>query len=268
MSYIDCFLVSNRMNEFFYSQEVNDKKVGAYLKMMKQKKKKLGDLIYELPSIAKENKIFEEIKRVIDEEIKCCEYYFEYNKKQRKCPYFNKWVFYKPEDRPDITDSWVRENVINQKKNAWIVTNGRVMAVIEIIDKISSIKVMLTIKNDSETFYFADRYKEITYKNLRKKESVDAFIEKLKNHVIQEIFPSNRYLLASRREYYNVETMLKLLHINVSIEDIGSIKEYCPKCGRKLVDNHCPVHLEVEPVDENDPIVKKFKELEKTNRGD
>lgn len=217
MSYLDCFLVSNRMNSFFYAQEVTDKKVGIYLKMLKQKQKKLGDLVYELPSIAHKNEIFEGIKRVIEDEIKYCEFYFEYNKKKRKCSYLNKWVFYKPEDRPDLVYDWNKEQAISQKKNAWIITNGRVMAVIEIIDKISSIKVMLTIKNYSEIFSFVDRYKEITYKNLRKKESVDKFVEELKNQVIQEIFPS--HLLPSGREYHNVETMLKLLHINVGIED-------------------------------------------------
>lgn len=45
-------------------------------------------------------------------------------------------------------------------------------------------------------------------------------------------------------------------------------ERYCPECGRKLVDNHCPVHLVVEPVDKNSSVVKEFKELEKTNRGD
>lgn len=42
------------------------------------------------------------------------------------------------------------------------------------------------------------------------------------------------------------------------------MKEYCPNCGRKMVDNHCPVHLIVEPVDKNNSVVKEFKELEGT----
>jgi len=46
------------------------------------------------------------------------------------------------------------------------------------------------------------------------------------------------------------------------------MKEYCPECGRRLVDKHCPVHLIVEPVDENAPVVKEFKELVKINGGD
>lgn len=44
--------------------------------------------------------------------------------------------------------------------------------------------------------------------------------------------------------------------------------EYCSKCGRPLVDKHCPVHLAVEPVDENAQVVKEFKELAKINEGD
>lgn len=46
--------------------------------------------------------------------------------------------------------------------------------------------------------------------------------KEIKNHVIQKIFPSHRYLLPHGREYHNVETMLKLLHINVGIEDENS----------------------------------------------
>ena len=45
-------------------------------------------------------------------------------------------------------------------------------------------------------------------------------------------------------------------------------QKYCSKCGRPLVDDHCPVHLEVEPVDKNAPIVKEFKKLAKTHKGD
>lgn len=227
MTYMDCFLVSNRMSAFFYSQEVDDKKVGEYLKMLKQKQKKIGNLVYELPSIAHKNEIFEELKRVINEEIKHCEFYFEYNKKQRKCPFFNKWVFYKPEDRPDISYSWVKENAIAQKKNAWIITNGRIMAVIEIIDNISSIKVVLTIKNDSSTFSFIDRDKEITYKNLRKKESVDKFVEELKNHAVFKEFTKN--LFPYGREVNNVETMLKILHVDIELTDENTVQEWCIK---------------------------------------
>lgn len=41
---------------------------------------------------------------------------------------------------------------------------------------------------------------------------------------------------------------------------------YCPECGRKLIDYiHCPVHGVIDnPVDENAPVVKEFKELEGT----
>lgn len=45
----------------------------------------------------------------------------------------------------------------------------------------------------------------------------------------------------------------------------GNAKKYCPECGRPLVDDdHCPVHLVVEPVDENASVVKRFKKLAKT----
>ena len=216
MSYLDCFLVSNRGNSFFYTEDINDKNVGTYLKMLKQKQKKLGDLVYELPSIAYKNEIFEELKRIINDEIEYCNFYFEYNKKKRKCPYFNKWIYYKPEDRPDIY-SWKREYAIRDKENAWVNTNGRILAVITIQDKISSIKVKLEIKNDSDTLKF-DRINigEI-YKHFRKKESADKYMEKLKNHVATEIFPKK--LLPYEREYHNMEKMLKLLHADVEISE-------------------------------------------------
>jgi len=216
MSYFDCFLVSNRGNEFFYIEDVNDKKVGSYLKMLKQKQKKLGNLVYELPSIVCKNEIFDEMKKVIDNEIKYCNYYFEYNKKKRKCPYFNKWTYYEAKDRPDILYNWNRQEAINKKENAWIITNGRIMAIITIQDKTTSIKVILNIRNDSSILDFiGGRTEEICYKNYRKKESAHKYTEELKNHVVFEIFPKK--LTPYGKEIGNVEKMLKLLHSNIEI---------------------------------------------------
>jgi len=218
MSYFDCFLASNRLNSFFYAEDVNDEKVGSYLKMLKQKKKKLGDLVCELPSIAYKNEIFEEMKRIINDEIRYCNFYFEYNKKKRKCPYFNKWIYYKPEDRPDQAYNWDKERAIKNRENAWVTTNGKILAVITVQDKTTSIKVILKIKNNSGVLQFMDsREKEICYKNFRKKESVDKYTEELKDHVATEIFPKK--LLSSKREYNNVEKMLKLLHADIEISE-------------------------------------------------
>jgi hypothetical protein len=54
-----------------------------------------------------------------------------------------------------------------------------------------------------------------------------------------------------------------LLEVKTEVE---TEKRFCPECGRELIDNHCPVHLEVIPVDENDPIVKQYKEIEELER--
>ena len=172
-------------------------------------------MVYELPSIAYKNEIFEELKRIIEDEVKYCNFYFEYNKQKRKCPYFNKWTYYEAKDRPDILYDWNKETAIDNRENAWIITNGRIMAIITIQDKITSIKVMLKIVNYSSVLFFIDREREICYKNYRKKESVDKYTEELKNHVISEIFPKN--LLPYGREFRNVEKMLKLLHADIEM---------------------------------------------------
>ena len=224
MSYFDCFLVSNRQNSFFNTTDVTDKNVGSYLKLLKQKQKKLGDLVYELPSIAYKNEIFEELKRVIEDEIKNCNFYFEYNKRKRKCPYFNKWTYYEAKDRPDITYEWVTERAIKNKENAWIITNGRILAIITIQDKTTSIKVILKIRNDSSILHFVENEKEICYKNYRKKESADRYAEEMKNHVVFEIMPTK--LLPYGRECRNVEKMLKLLHSNIEIISEDTIEKW------------------------------------------
>lgn len=49
-----------------------------------------------------------------------------------------------------------------------------------------------------------------------------------------------------------------------------TIKKYCSKCGRRLIDNaFCSVHLDnMDKVNGNAEIVKEFKKLEKYNMGD
>ena len=212
----DMLHVINRGWTFFDLDDMNDKKIGKYLERLKIEKERFREYDRNMPSGLKMDKLFEELIEIVDHEIKICEFYFEYNKKRGNCEYFNKWKFFKAEDRPDLHD-YNRSS----SDDAWILTNGRCLAVIEKKDNKSSIKVSLKMENDSNVFEFYQKYTIlITYKNFRKQESADRFAEELKELAVEKL---NEHLLCCCPEVGNVMCYLKLLHLDMSIEDENKI---------------------------------------------
>lgn len=58
----------------------------------------------------------------------------------------------------------------------------------------------------------------------------------------------------------DIQTTFKTKHRNNKRKK--SVKKYCSKCGRPLIDSHCPVHLlDMVPVDKDANVVIEFKKL-------
>lgn len=216
--FIDTLTTIKRTHCLWDLSKINDEVVGAYLKILNEKHEKIEELKLEIPYSMRDSieKTLEELLHRIETEIKVCKFYFEYNQKKRKLEYFNQWKLLKKEDRPDLVSSWEKESPHGE---AWVMTNGRIMSIIEIKDNVSSIRVSLKIKNDSEFFNFvSSQYgpKEICYKNFRKKESAAEHAEELKNYAAEIL---KKDLLPSSEEYGNTEILLKLLHLNLTIQE-------------------------------------------------
>lgn len=155
----------------------NPERIGAYLKELKQEKKKFDKLSWDMRDFIADDWV-QGIKRALENEIEYCEFYFELRKK-RKDPTFKTWKFkedYKPYHFSD-------------KRKAWVISNGKVELTIEIEEKEKSTWINLNIDNDSKFIHFSPdgRRKEISTKILRSEKSIKEYIEELKERA-EEIF--------------------------------------------------------------------------------
>jgi len=192
----------NRKGEIW--GEINSEKVRSYKKELSKTLKKLEKNSWEFERLFFLDR--EAVGRFIStirDEIKLCDFYFEYLKKSKNKD-FEKWIFIK---KGSETRDW------EDKCDRWEFRNGKVKANIRINRGEKSVKISLDWKNDSQFLTFIEGYREeVESKTLRAEKSIEEEIERLKKvaeeHINSElIFPK---YCQEKREF---DLIKKLLHI-------------------------------------------------------
>ena len=186
----------------YFWKPIDSASVGGRIRELGRQKKDIEKCKYEITGlIGISTEKMGEYICALDDEIKLCKFYYEYNKKA-KDEQFNTWKYeesFKPHDYVVARPCWVR-------------TNGKLRAIINLVSGISTTDVKLTIENDSKCLEFMEKAVEVvSSRHLKNKESINAEIERLKKMAELKFkeheFP--RYKLEVKR----FENLKKLLHI-------------------------------------------------------
>lgn len=166
-----------------FTSENRDEVIGNYLKKLKNTKKVLKDMSWELWSILKMKFDETEIFSNIDDEIKLCEFYFEYKKKSKDKD-FNKWIKLTA-DHVNKEFYFIRRNYKEDTK-FYFRRNGRVRVLIIVEKNEKTTKVSLNLSNDSKFIWFLeDDYKsyfnEVYFSHLKSEDSILKKVEEYKN---------------------------------------------------------------------------------------
>ena len=166
---------------------ITKESVGRWIASLLHEKKQLEDLWRgsQLESLGINEKRRDTLISEIDEELKLARFYMGHFKRMKE-PNFNEWVF-KRASEPQMP-----YNDGNIAAPSWIRTNGKIKAFIEVKDNVSSVRISLAVKNDNQYLHFCEKPGEISYANLRKKESVDTKVVELKA-VAEQLFRKYEY---------------------------------------------------------------------------
>jgi len=165
--------------------EVTEESVMSYLDELTKATGELDLPYYSEKLLEIDGKRVDEIKNLIDNEIKLGLFYLRINE-QKGNPDFDKWVF--------VNNKWIRDN-------------GKVKIEIS-MDKGASTKITLRIENSSEHLSFAQN-EDIRDKNLRNEESIKNCVEVFKIEG-EQLLKKHQYPLYTD---FEIKTLNKLLHI-------------------------------------------------------
>lgn len=190
----------------FFWKGINPESVGRYIHQLKTEKKSVECAFDVIDSPFNLNRDFlKGIIRAFDNEIELAEFYLELYK-AKKNKNFDRWVFITEEERnKGVEDSW-RE----KSGDCWQRSNGRVKAVIEIKKNEVSIKVSLSIENDSK-MTFIEKTKDVDSSNLRNEDSIKNKIEEYKivgeRILNQTVYPTYCY---EKRQFDALKNLLQI----------------------------------------------------------
>jgi hypothetical protein len=239
---VDIFTTFDRRS---LSLPLNDEKVKSHIESTEKWKKKLIEARQSLPYSADDiSKRFSDIEKRVDEEIQLCKFYLEYNERKRSCHYFKRWQLVKAADR---TDYYGYEKIRN---DAWMYTNGRMKAIVEVIKNTASFKVTLRLRNDSAVYQFYTKESDgnITdYKHFHKEDSANVYAEELKEKAINYL-NEQKYLFYDEEEVNNTKTFLQFMHLTQKISDDEPLSETLEdECFHCLIQNRpdekCPEYV-------------------------
>lgn len=205
-----------RRSDFLSWKGVNKETVAHYIKHLQGTLKELkGKNIWTIQKLTKQisDKTLDDIKNIIEEEIRRCKFYFEFLKRQEKEKNFNEWFFVKKEDRKEYFN---HPDWYGNKGDCWTKTNGKIRALIN-INRTSGIRVRvsLDIMNDAKNLKFCEhnyrKGKEIEYKHLSNEDSIKKQIEKYKKQT-EEFCEKYKYPIYCS-EIREIELLNNLLHI-------------------------------------------------------
>jgi len=194
----------------YFWNGVSKESVGSYIKELKRTIKEMdysNSLTFRRLTQTSD-KLIEEIKGLIEQEIKYCEFYFELSKREAKKKNFNEWVFIKKEDR-EMEYSHI------PAVDCWTKTNGKVRATID-IDRATGkrVKVSLKVRNDSEALNFISNQIDQTnkgYKHLASEDSIkkqiDGYKKEAERHFKEYAYP--QYC----REQQEMELLNKIIGV-------------------------------------------------------
>jgi len=188
-----------------YWNDPTPERIEDYLKELKKEKEKMKKLSWDMRDFIADDWI-KGIEMEIDNEIEYCEFYFEL-KKKKKNKDFKKWVL--KEDYKPYSHS--------EPRKAWICFNGKIKIIIEMNKRDKSTWINKIIDNDSEFIYFSPdgRKFEVSTKILRSKESVDKYIEEIKEDV-ESIFKEYKF-----PRYSKEKRDIDYLNFLLGVEDVN-----------------------------------------------
>jgi len=170
---------------------VTPESVGAYLKTLRQQRKQFDDAEFSLPQPFRlHDSARRDVIDAFDREIRLGEFYFELRGKRKEAG-FDTWVFTPREDRKEPY-GWR-----TPKGDAWTRSNGRIKAEIELDWTRTMTRVSLRLENDSDqlVLYSREGGAEVSHRHLRNEKSIQAEVERLKNHA-EEVM--RKHLLPER----------------------------------------------------------------------
>ena len=208
---IETFIQMRRSNYFW--KGISKETIGHYIKGLKRTLKEFdySNKLTFRRLLNTNDKIAEEVKDLIEQEIKYCEFYFELSKRSKE-KNFNEWYFIKKENR-EMRYDWITA------VDCWTKTNGKIRATID-IDRVTGkrVKVSLKIENDSEALEFVGTNKDSTekgYTHLASEDSIKKQIEEYKKET-EAYFKEYDYP-SYCREKKEMEALNKMLRIDENV---------------------------------------------------
>jgi len=225
---------------------LNDQEIKYHVKDLEDWKKDMSKLRSNLPYAMDDvTARLEHLDEQIETEITLCKFYLEYNERKRSCCYFKRWIFMHNVERDDYGYTWRKKD----NADAWLYTNGRILAIIEIITNAKSIKVQLRYRNDSSIYHFLDIEDEKVagWNCFRKMESAMSYAEHLKTSACQ-FMNDVKQLICDRKELSNTIKFLQLLHLTQTVQDDEALSDkLTDQCFYCLVQNRpdekCPEYV-------------------------
>lgn len=189
-------------------QGVNKEAVGKHIQELERSQKALKEMSYAAEKTFGINEdLINEMLREIERELEYARFYFSHLKRQ-KAPDFNKWIY--AENVKD-NDHWSDSPVHNE----WSRDNGKIKVIIQIKQNNASTRLSLHIKNAGKLDFAGLAYvhstKELSYVNLRKKESIESQVEEYKQEA-EKLFAKHQ-LPRYCKEKADMELVEGLLHV-------------------------------------------------------
>ena len=192
--------------------EVSTETVQNYLEELTKFKDELNTMHFTYRhNLLGSDKLINEIQELVDNEIKLCSFYQEYQKRYESEPHFNQWIF---KEKEDITPMF---NWVDVKGEQWTKTNGKIKAIIQFDRSGKRVKISLSFENDSATLNFMDRYEENKIKPVHLKNLTSIANKVVEFKMKADACISNHKYPIYCAEKTSIDTLNKLLWINNSI---------------------------------------------------
>ena len=192
--------------------EVSTETVQNYLEELTKFKDELNTMHFTYRhNLFGSDKLINEIQELVDNEIKLCSFYQEYQKRYESEPHFNQWIF---KEKEDITPMF---NWVDVKGEQWTKTNGKIKAIIQFDRSGKRVKISLSFENDSATLNFMDRYEENKIKPVHLKNLTSIANKVVEFKMKADACISNHKYPIYCAEKTSIDTLNKLLWINNSI---------------------------------------------------
>ena len=145
---------------------------------------------------------------MVDNELKHCSFYFEYQKRCESEPTLSQWIF---KDKEDIKPRWEWVVVPGEQ---WVKTNGKIRAIIQFDRSGKRVKISLIFENDSSTLSFVDRYEGDKFKPVHLKNETSIANKVAEFKVEADAYLSDHEYPLYCAEKTSIDTLNKLLWIN------------------------------------------------------